>query len=124
MKIIRGFVQARWYRPPKFTVLAHGPTRENAILDPIIIHEDMPFSDCGVIETPANISDHKATFLIIPFEYEIHNTYTRLVWLYKGYTKGQTLMSYDMKLQALIGTFYTMALSMKHVTNLQKYFLK
>ena len=46
----------------------------------------MPFSDCGVIDTPANISDHKVTFLIIPFEYdeyEIHNTYTRLVWLYK-----------------------------------------
>ena len=27
MKIIRGFVQARWYRPPKFTVLAHGPNK-------------------------------------------------------------------------------------------------
>ena len=33
-------------------------------------------------------------------------------------------MFYDIKLQTLIGTFYTMALSMKHVTNLQKIFLE
>ena len=61
------------------------PTRQNAILDPIIIHEDMPYTDCGVIDTPANISDHIATFLIhvIPFQYEIQNSYTRQVWLYK-----------------------------------------
>ena len=43
----------------------------------------MPYTDCGVIDTPANISDHKATFLLIPFDYEIQNSYTRLIWLYK-----------------------------------------
>ena len=59
------------------------PTRQNAILDPILIHEDMPYCDSGVIDTPANISDHKATFLIIPFDYEIKTSYTRLIWLYK-----------------------------------------
>ena len=59
------------------------PTRQNAILDPILIHEDMPYCDSGVIDTPANISDHKATFLIIPFDCEIKTSYTRLIWLYK-----------------------------------------
>ena len=47
------------------------PTRQNAILDPIIIHDDMPYTDCGVIDTPPNNNnDHKAAFLIIPFHYE------------------------------------------------------
>ena len=59
------------------------PTRQNAILDSIIIHDDMPYTDCGVIDTPANISDHKATFILIPFDYEIQNSYTKLIWLYK-----------------------------------------
>lgn len=59
------------------------PTRQNAILDPIIIYDDMPYTDSGVIDTPNHISDHKATYLIIPFHYEIHATYTRQVWCYK-----------------------------------------
>ena len=44
-------------------------TRQNAILDPIIIFDDMSYTDCGVTDTPAHISDHKATYLIIPFHY-------------------------------------------------------
>ena len=55
-------------------------TRQNAILDPIIIFDDMPYIDSGVIDTPNYISDHKATYIILPFHYEIQNTYTRLVW--------------------------------------------
>ena len=43
----------------------------------------MPYSESRVIDTPNHISDHKATFLIIPFHYEIQTTYTRLVWIYK-----------------------------------------
>ena len=58
-------------------------TRQYAILDPIIIFDDMLHTDCGVTDTPAHISDHKATYLIIPFHYDIQNAYTRLVWLYK-----------------------------------------
>ena len=58
-------------------------TRQNAILDPIITFDDMPYTDCGVTDTPAHISDHKATYLITPFHYDIQNAYTRLVWLYK-----------------------------------------
>ena len=52
-------------------------TRQNAILDPIIIFNDMPNIDSGVIDTPNYISDHKATYIVLPFHYEIQNTYTR-----------------------------------------------
>ena len=43
-------------------------TRQNAILDPIIIFDDMPY-----IDSPNYISDHKATYMciILPFHYEI-----------------------------------------------------
>ena len=58
-------------------------TRQNAILDPIIIFDGMPCTDCGVIETPSHIRDHKATYLVIPFHCDIQNSYTRLVWIYK-----------------------------------------
>ena len=60
-------------------------TRNNAILDPIIIYDDMPYPDSGVIDTPNHISDHKATFLIIPFHYEIQTTiYKASLDLQKG----------------------------------------
>ena len=61
-------------------------TMQNAILDPIIKFDDMPYTDCGVTDTPAHISDHKASYLFIPFHYDIQNAYTRLVWLYKRAT--------------------------------------
>ena len=39
------------------------PTRQHAILDPIIISEEFPFLDSGTIDVPNNISDHKATYI-------------------------------------------------------------
>ena len=45
------------------------PTRQQAILDPIIITEDLPFLDAGTIGVPNNISDHKATYIHLPFHY-------------------------------------------------------
>ena len=54
-------------------------TRQNAILDPIIIFDDMPYIDSGVIDTSNYISDYKTTYIILPVHYEIQNTYTRLV---------------------------------------------
>ena len=59
------------------------PTRQDAILDPILIPTDMDFSEAGVEEVPSFISDHKGTFLQIPFYYNLHSTYVRTVWLYK-----------------------------------------
>ena len=59
------------------------PTRQQAILDPIIISDDLPFLDSGTITTPSTISDHKATFIRIPFQYQCQKPFKRLVWLYK-----------------------------------------
>ena len=59
------------------------PTRQQAILDPIIITEDLPFLDAGTIGVPNNISDHKATYLNLPFHYSTNYSYNRQVWLYK-----------------------------------------
>ena len=61
----------------------HSPTRQHAILDPIIIPDDMPFLDSGTIDVPDNINDHKATYIRVTMTYQRNLTYTRLVWLYK-----------------------------------------
>ena len=58
------------------------PTRINALLDPIIINDDLTFLDAGTIKVPAHISDHSATFITLPFQYEPNSPYTRTVWLY------------------------------------------
>ena len=58
-------------------------TRQQAILDPIIIPEDLPFLDSGTIEVPNNISDHKATYIKLPFQYDTEGVYNRLISLYR-----------------------------------------
>ena len=58
------------------------PTRINALLDPIIINDDLTFLDSGTIKVPAHISDHSATFITLPFQYEPKSPYTRTVLLY------------------------------------------
>ena len=52
-------------------------TRLEALLDPIIIPEDMAFLDSGIISTPATVSDHKATFIRIPFAYTCGRSYEK-----------------------------------------------
>ena len=44
------------------------PTRQLALLDPIIVHEDMSTLSQGIIQVPNEISDHCATYVHIPFE--------------------------------------------------------
>ena len=39
-------------------------TRQHAILDPVIISDDMPFLDSGTIDVLDNISDHKTRFYV------------------------------------------------------------
>ena len=51
------------------------PTRQNALLYPIIIPNDMEYSDSGIIIMPAKVSDHHATHVSIPFKYEIQPCY-------------------------------------------------
>ena len=48
-----------------------------------IVPDDLPYLDAGTISTPDTISDHKATFIRIPFHYQCQKTFKRLVWLYK-----------------------------------------
>ncbi|MCG7875001.1 MAG: endonuclease/exonuclease/phosphatase family protein [Candidatus Thiodiazotropha endolucinida] len=58
------------------------PTRLNALLDPVIIPDDTLYLDSGAIDIPPDISDHKATYIRIPFYYQKQTSYKRLVWLY------------------------------------------
>ena len=74
------------------------PTRQHAILDPIIIPEDFPFLDSGTFDVPNNISDHKATYIKLPFHYDTEGAYNRLIWLYKKANFAllkQKLLNYD-----------------------------
>ena len=59
------------------------PTRQRAILDPILIPDDLPYLDSGTRVIPSEISDHKATFIRFPFQYHCQKSYDRQVWLYK-----------------------------------------
>ena len=59
------------------------PTRQLALLDPIILHEDMTTLNQGIIKVASEISDHCATYVYLPFEYPLHGTFTRNVWMYK-----------------------------------------
>ena len=60
------------------------PTRGRALLDPIIVDFDQTVLDCGVLSVPSEISDHKATFIDVPFEYSIRHVFKRKVWLYRN----------------------------------------
>ena len=74
------------------------PTRQQAILDPILIPSDMVYCDAGVQEIPNNISDHNATFLHLPFSYDIQPSFQRTVWVYKKAKfedLNEKILSYD-----------------------------
>ncbi|MCG8097314.1 MAG: hypothetical protein JAZ17_27465 [Candidatus Thiodiazotropha endolucinida] len=74
------------------------PTRIHAILDPIIIPDDLPFLDSGSLTVPANISDHKATYISLPFQYDTEGAFNRLIFLYKkaNFTLlKQKILNYD-----------------------------
>ena len=38
---------------------------------------------CGVLSISSEVSDHNATYIEIPFEYNVRNIFKRKVWLYK-----------------------------------------
>ncbi len=62
-------------------------TRETAttstLLDPIIVNQDQIILKSDVLTVSPNISDHKATCVIIPAESLYNNSYKRTVWNYK-----------------------------------------
>ena len=46
----------------------------------IIIQEDLPFLDYGTIAVPANISDHKATYITLSFQYDTEGVFNTLIF--------------------------------------------
>ena len=54
-----------------FHNIINEPTRGHALLDK------------GVFDLPPLISDHKAPFITVPFDYPVSSSYKRLIWLYK-----------------------------------------
>ena len=59
------------------------PTRGRALLDPILISFDQTVLDSGTLQVPPDISDHRATFITLPFEYNLHYTFKHKIWIYK-----------------------------------------
>lgn len=63
------------------------PTRitntSQTLLDPIVIQSTMRVLHCGVIDIPNEISDHFATYILLPFSYNHSTAFKRTVWLYK-----------------------------------------
>ena len=59
------------------------PTRGRALLDPIIVTDDLSAYDSGVLPNPNEISDHSATYIVLPHDYSVSSTYIRRVWSYK-----------------------------------------
>ena len=60
------------------------PTHQLALLDPIILHEDMLPLIQGIIRDLPDISDHCAAYVYLPFEYPVHGTVTGNIWMYKN----------------------------------------
>ena len=64
---------------------------------------------------PNEISDHCATYVHIPFEYPLHGTFTRNVWIYKD----ANYKFFNKEYLTLIGHVFIKVLSMKQVHYLQ-----
>ena len=58
---------------------------------------------------PNKISDYCTTYVHIPFEYPLHGTFTRNVWIYKDANKEL----FNKKYLILIGHVFIKVLSMK-----------
>ena len=74
------------------------PTRGRALLDPIIVPFEQQVLDYGAMTVPSQISGHSATFVSIPFKYQLSTSYKRTVWLYsKGNydTLSETIVNHN-----------------------------
>ena len=88
------------------------PTRQLALLDPIILHEDMSPLNQGIIKVLPEISD-----VHVPFEYELNGNFTRNVWMYK-YANYEL---FNKKYLNLIGYVFKRVLQVKLVCYLQMF---
>ena len=67
-------------------------------MDPIIVTDDLSAYDSGVLPNPNEISDHSATYIVLPHDYSVSSTYIRRVWSYKraDFTKlEENIRSFD-----------------------------
>ena len=66
----------------------------NTLIDPIIVTDNFNILDSGVIDVSYDISDHRATFIIIPFADISTSFATRKIWFYKrdDYNKMNNLI--------------------------------
>ena len=46
-----------------------------ALLDPIIVTNGLAAYDSGVLPNPNEISDHLATYIVLPHDYSVSSTY-------------------------------------------------
>ena len=53
-------------------------TRQLALLDPNILHEDMSPLIQGIKRVPPDISDHCAAYVNLPFEYPVHGSFIEM----------------------------------------------
>ena len=62
------------------------PTRvtqhSSTLIDPILVSNDLHTYNAGCIHVDSSISDHRATFTYIKFEFFCHPCTTKEVWLY------------------------------------------
>ena len=104
------------FRYLRYTLLANSlqniisvPTRGRALLDTIIVTDDLSAYDSGVLPNPNEISDHLATYIVLPHDYSVSSTYIRRVWSYKR----ADLPNLKKTLGHLTGGVYLMELSTK-----------
>ena len=53
-----------------FSIISE-PTRQLAILDPVIIPDDTEYLDSAIIVNTVDIGDHYATYILLPYHYEV-----------------------------------------------------
>ena len=58
------------------------PTRLNALLDPILVPNDMQYLDSGILPNPPKVTDHCATYITLAFPYDLKPIYERKVYQY------------------------------------------
>ena len=56
----------------------------STLIDPILVPNECNPLHSGVLDIPVSVSDHKATFLYIPFICSCIGSYKRKVWFYKS----------------------------------------
>ena len=65
------------------------PTRvtqhSSTLIDPILVSKDLHTYNAGCIHVDSNISDHRATFTYIKFEFFCQPRTTNKIWLYNKF---------------------------------------